>query len=204
MTYRNDHKAPINDGHCSPLWDVTLNETYPKDFYEDTVRMYGDGEAYDYESASVIRMVRNKPNSIVKIYRAVPDYNYDIKLKINSLNSALNYNYKYGFFPISRIRSFFYFFEIIDKFIPNKSNNYDENKKEMIDYIHNEKENLNKSKSKRLSINAGDWVSVSNTYARNHGMSNLNSKYTILSKSVKAKYIWSDGNSINEQGYDPR
>lgn len=51
-------------------------------------------------------------------------------------------------------------------------------------------------------INDGDWVALALKYAQSHGKSALNGKYKILKAQVKAKYVWNDGNSINEFGYD--
>jgi hypothetical protein len=53
-------------------------------------------------------------------------------------------------------------------------------------------------------FNKGDWVTLSEEYAKEHGESNLGSKYNILSKKVKADEIFTDANSILEFGYDPR
>jgi hypothetical protein len=50
---------------------------------------------------------------------------------------------------------------------------------------------------------AGDWVTTSKQYAKDHGDSALQGKYRIFSKSVKAKDIYTDGNSIFEWGYNP-
>lgn len=52
-------------------------------------------------------------------------------------------------------------------------------------------------------INPGDWVTPSRRYARNHGESVLEGQYKIISKQVRAKDIYTDGNSIYEFGYDP-
>lgn len=53
-------------------------------------------------------------------------------------------------------------------------------------------------------INKGDWVTPSKTYAKQHG------RYfedeggaKILSKSVPAKHLYTDGNDVNEWGYHP-
>jgi len=68
--YKMDHQAPgPNDG--SPLYDLTLNETYPKDFYE-TMNQYKTGEIYDDNSLWKIWQCRNRPRIRVNIYRAVP------------------------------------------------------------------------------------------------------------------------------------
>jgi hypothetical protein len=53
------------------------------------------------------------------------------------------------------------------------------------------------------SINPGDWVTISKEYAKEHGESTLDGKYTILHKIVNAGQLYTDGNSIHEWGYDP-
>ncbi len=53
-------------------------------------------------------------------------------------------------------------------------------------------------------ISAGDWVTLTKDYAVQHGESNLKGKYKILEKTVKADEIFTDANSIQEFGYDPR
>lgn len=50
-------------------------------------------------------------------------------------------------------------------------------------------------------IRDGDWVTISREYAEQHGMSNVNGVYDILSATVQAQDIWTDGNSVNEFGY---
>jgi hypothetical protein len=52
-------------------------------------------------------------------------------------------------------------------------------------------------------INPGDWVTLSPTYAKEHGRSNVSSGFAVLSKVIPAKDLWFDGDSINEFGYDP-
>jgi len=54
------------------------------------------------------------------------------------------------------------------------------------------------------SINEGDWVSLSETYAQQHLDSTLLGKGQVISKKVKIKDLWTDGDSINEWGWDPR
>jgi len=52
------------------------------------------------------------------------------------------------------------------------------------------------------TINPGDWVTLSPTYAQEHLRSNvLGGK--VISQVVPARDLWFDGNSINEFGYDP-
>lgn len=52
-------------------------------------------------------------------------------------------------------------------------------------------------------INAGDWVAIHPSYAHQHGESNLNNDYTLLSKTVPAKHIINPGDSPEEFGYHP-
>ena len=54
------------------------------------------------------------------------------------------------------------------------------------------------------AINAGDWVTLSKDYAKNHGESVLRGDYKILSKKVKAKDLWTNADSIQEFGYQPQ
>ena len=49
-------------------------------------------------------------------------------------------------------------------------------------------------------INAGDWVTIVKEYAVTHGQSVLKGEYKILSKIVRAKELYTDGNSWLEWG----
>lgn len=53
------------------------------------------------------------------------------------------------------------------------------------------------------SINPGDWVTLSPTYAEEHLRSNLTNGGKIISMKIPARDLWFDGNSVNEFGYDP-
>jgi hypothetical protein len=52
------------------------------------------------------------------------------------------------------------------------------------------------------TINPGDWVTMSPTYAKQHLLSNLEAGH-VISKTIPAGDLWFDGDSINEFGYDP-
>ena len=52
-------------------------------------------------------------------------------------------------------------------------------------------------------INPNDWVTLSPAYAKLHGESRLGGKYKTLKKMVKAKELWTAGDSIHEWGYHP-
>jgi hypothetical protein len=53
-------------------------------------------------------------------------------------------------------------------------------------------------------VNVGDWVTIDREYAEQHGQSNLNNDYDILSNTVNADEIYTDGNSLFEWSYHPR
>jgi hypothetical protein len=55
-------------------------------------------------------------------------------------------------------------------------------------------------------INNGDWISLSKTYAKEHGMHETDSSkdMPVISKKVKAKDIGWDGNDLNEFVYNPK
>jgi hypothetical protein len=57
------------------------------------------------------------------------------------------------------------------------------------------------------SINEGDWVTLSKTYAENHASGgygrNGDEAGIVISKKVKVKDIYSTGNDVNEFGYSP-
>jgi hypothetical protein len=52
-------------------------------------------------------------------------------------------------------------------------------------------------------INAGDWVSLSPTYAAIHNESRFNGEGHVITQQITANDLWFDGNDINEFGYDP-
>ena len=54
------------------------------------------------------------------------------------------------------------------------------------------------------SINNGDWITLSKTYANTHNQSNLNGKGKVISMQVKAKDIQFAGDDIKEWGYYPK
>lgn len=56
----------------------------------------------------------------------------------------------------------------------------------------------------RAKINPGDWVGTTRAYAKEHGESHLNGPYKIISKTVYARDLFTDGNSIEEWGYVPQ
>lgn len=55
---------------------------------------------------------------------------------------------------------------------------------------------------KDTRIRNGDWVAIVKEYSIEHGRGVLNDDYRIIENIVPAKYLFSNGDSINEWGYD--
>ena len=56
----------------------------------------------------------------------------------------------------------------------------------------------------RPKITPGDWVAITPAYAREHGRSHLQGAFKVLTKTVYARDIYTEGNSLDEWGYDPQ
>ena len=71
--YRGGHTMTTSD--AAPMHDLT--QLYPDDIYGiSAARMYGHyHDNRDNEAISIIQNARNKPNKLIKIYRAVPNIN---------------------------------------------------------------------------------------------------------------------------------
>lgn len=54
-----------------------------------------------------------------------------------------------------------------------------------------------------FKINQGDWVTIDREYAKEHGESALNGEYKIIRRTVKAKDVYTNGDSPFEMGFDP-
>lgn len=54
-----------------------------------------------------------------------------------------------------------------------------------------------------VEIERGDWVTINRDYAVLHGEGPLYGNHKILTKVVRAKDIFTNGDSIHEWGYDP-
>lgn len=176
--YRGQHKAPDQESG-SPLHKVT-ESIYPDDFYalpfEKTLQYYGSGEPRsDSESLSAILSAKDKPNAKVKVYRAVPKYTVQIDpVKAKEIEDRIS-----KFEKLARL------------------NPWSEDFKKQLDDALAERPQV------ISDINAGDWVTPSRSYAADHGESALNGQYRILSKSVPASHLFTEGNSLSEFGYNP-
>ena len=180
--YRGYHIAPSPDADDSPMHDVT--DKFGEDIYgRDAVRLFGGYGAYDSYSVALIQRARNKPNMQVKIYRAVPKVITNQE-KINNYEKQKAYILKTGRLP-----------QGIDNW---------KNSSEYYDWISDEIDRLKAlppETEAKVKINSGDWVTINPAYAREHGISNLNNKFRVLTKTVPAKQLYTDGNNIHEWGY---
>lgn len=193
--YVGQHSAPSKDEN-EPMHNIV--DMFP-DIYSDKALKYYGG--YGLDDASVIyqiQTVHNKPNKLIKIYRAVPNLNKEVDKQIKGLIDLLNYRFKYRFFPNNKIIN-----SIEDKVNSENPNlTYDEVQQEVVNELNKMINELTTKKEKPLKINNGDWVTTSLLYAKQHGQSNLNNNYKIITKTVKASQLYTDGNSIFEWGYN--
>ena len=188
--YKGTHTAPNKED--APLHDLT--NTYPDDIYSDKgVLYYGDGSPFDGESISIIRSAKGKPNLSVKIFRAVPDANKETNKKIKYYASLIYYTNKVGFAPIASK----------DMFASELYAKLGRDKNKFIEHLEKEITQLESKRENKITINSGDWVTINRQYAVLHGAASLDGNYKILSKTVRAKELFTDGNSIHEWGYDP-
>jgi len=185
--YVGSHSAPESEDNA-PLYDVTMNGIYPEDIYSSNgARYYGHGDQMDNWAISIIHGYRNKPNKPIKIYRAVPKV-LTASEQINDYENQKKYILKTGKIP---------------KSVTNWAD-----KSEYYDFISNEIDKLKalpqEEAQKKIDINKGDWVTITRQYAVDHGKSHLNNKFKVLSKVVRAKDIFTNGDSIHEWGYNPQ
>lgn len=179
--YRGSHTAPGPNSDDSPMYDVT--PMYGEDIYgPEAVRMFGNYRPLDKYSISLIQQARNKPNMQVRIYRAVPKVITNQE-KIDDYQKRMKYILKTGKLPRD-----------VDNF---------RNSSEYYDWLSTEIEKLKTQPTDdKTKINNGDWVTINPIYAKEHGLSNLGNKFRVLTKTVSAKQLYTDGNDINEWGYN--
>ena len=186
MDYKGEHQAPDKDSGA-PLHN--LSGIYPKDFYDSVSkasRYYGDegGSAKDIESVSHMHSAKDRPNKSVKMYRAVPH----VKSKAEKL--AEHEKEMENYMRTGKVPK--------DSSLSGSA---------WYNYMHEEKkklENQPETEQKPIkSINPGDWVTLNKRYATEHGHGALNGAFKIISKTVPAKHLYTDGNSVHEFGYDP-
>lgn len=70
--YQGSHQPPSPD-YGSPLYDLTLNGTYPNDVYSSNGRTYyGDVFGADKKAWEKVKVCHNNPECKVTIYRTIP------------------------------------------------------------------------------------------------------------------------------------
>lgn len=181
--YRGEHTAPGPDSDDSPMHNV--EDKFGDDIYgPQAVRMFGYHETYDQYSIFLIQNAHNKPNMKVKIYRAVPKVITNQE-KIDDYQKRMKYILKTGKLPND-----------VDNW-PNTSEYYE--------WLDDEIKNLeaNPTDEEKVKINPGDWVTINFQYAKEHGQAHLGNKFRILSKTVTAKDLYTNGDDVNEWGYFP-
>jgi len=187
--YRGQHMAPTHGEGSAPLWDLT--QIYPDDIYSaNAAQYYGDASPLDRNAIAIMHSYRNRPNDKVTIYRAIP-FIESTQEKILRIEKEKAYILKRGNSNQSINKR-------MAKLGIHNINKY-------YDYISNELEKLkaNPINDNKIVINKGDWVTTVRQYAVDHGESALHGEYKILKKTVPAKHVFTDANSIFEYGYDP-
>ena len=187
FSYRSTHEAPGPD-FGAPLHDLTGGgQMYPADVYSPkALQYYGTGfDEADRKAFAIANSVKGNPDATVTMYRAVP------KELSNSEKLA----------KIEKDMATY----MKRKTLPKDANTNDGSK--WYDSAYEERERLRQLPDEPVksidTINAGDWVTLTKDYAKQHGESVLNGKYKIISKKVKAKDLWTNADSIQEFGYNP-
>lgn len=181
-SYRGGHTAPMKGEGAAPLHD--LAQIYPDDIYSSkAAQYYGHfGDARDNEAVWLMQQAKNKPNMPVTMYRAVPHEPSQAE-QLALLEKQMAAYQRRGVTPDGSKGSGWF------------------------NSVYDKREQLRKAvetpqEVKKLAINNGDWVTLSKNYAKEHGESALNGNYKIISKKVPARKLFTDGNSIQEFGYD--
>jgi DNA polymerase III epsilon subunit-like protein len=179
--YMGQHEAPDRD-NGAPLHELTANGIYPDDIYaNDALEMYGFGGEFSAAALSIANSAKGKPNKQIKVYRAVP---LTVDDEIRGLEKQAAQIMRRGRIPNSVTTPL--------------------DVSEYYGFVLDEIERLKKlTPEEKMKVNPGNWVTPIRDYAVSHGRSHLNGKYKIVSKTVPAKHLFTDGNSIEEWGYDP-
>jgi hypothetical protein len=182
--YRGMHEAPDRNSGA-PMHDIS-DGIYPDDIYgPNGAEWYASGDPLAKIALSMIKRIKNKPESLVTVYRAIPLSGSE---RLKELEAQKAHLIKYARIPKG-----------VQTDISDAKEYYDEISRE-IDMLRNAKH-----LGEMRNINAGDWVSPVRDYAKHHGDLYLGGKgkYRVFSKKVKAKHLFTEGNSLLEFGYDP-
>ena len=180
--YKGQHGAP-GRGSGAPLHDLISPDysVYPEDVYSsDAIKLYGVGdEMLDPMTAALIKRFKGKPNAEITIYRAVP---ISRDKQIERLEKQIARYMSRGKRPAGFDRN-------MEPHVWRQT---------VIDEI----ERLKNLPPDDFRIRSGDWVTPFRKYAVNHGEGSLRGEYEIIKKRVKAKHIYTAGDSWLEWGYD--
>ena len=180
--YRGQHGAP-GRGSGAPLHDLISPDysVYPEDVYSsDAIKLYGVGdEMLDPMTAALIKRFKGKPNEEITIYRAAP---ISRDKQIERLEKQLARYMSRGKRPAGFDRN-------IEPHVWSQT-------------VRDEIERLKNLPPDDFKIRSGDWVTPFREYAVNHGEGSLRGEYEIVKKRVKAKHIYTAGDSWLEWGYD--
>ena len=180
--YRGLHGAP-GRGSGAPLHDLVSPDysVYPEDVYSsNAIKYYGVGDDnFDAAAFDLIRRFKGKPNAEVTIYRAAP---VSKAKRIEKLEKQIARYMSRGKRPAGFDRN-------IEPHV------WSQNTRDEI-------ERLKKLPPEDLSIRQGDWVTPIRSYAVSHGDGALRGDYEIVKKRVKAKHVYTAGDSWLEWGYD--
>lgn len=189
--YQGGHKPPGVD--AAPLHDLTGGgRIYPDDVYTHGAQYYGtpDESGLFY----MANKMRGRPNAQVTIYRAVP-YEKTPSEMISELEKQRALYLKRGIMPAEELST-----------AAERRAGFNANQEKWYDKVSREIEELKAMPVKEpevFDINPGDWVALDRKYAKQHGESALGGKYKIVSKKVKAKDLFTNGDSIQEWGWWP-
>jgi hypothetical protein len=186
--YRGLHQAPSISGANSL---DNLADIYGDDIYSpNALRYFGMGDEFrkaDMESLSAISRAKGKPNAMVTVYRAVPNFKTSAQ-KASELSEDMAQFLKRGR-------------------VPSRSAVSGLDGSKWYDWAYDERNRLSQIADNipdaANQINPSDWVSLSKDYAAKHGQSALEGNYKILSKKVKASELATTGDALSEWGWNP-
>jgi hypothetical protein len=187
LSYRGSHTAPSSE-FGAPLYDLTGGgQMYPADVYSSkAAQYYGGGVPYDQKAFSIAQQYKDKPDALVTIYRAVPKQ-MSVSEKLAEIEKQMAAYMRRGTLPK-------------DAENYSSGSKWYDNAYEMRDKLRQMTDEMPQGIN---DINAGDWVTLTREYAKDHGESALGGQYKIISKKVKAKEVYTNADSIHEFGYSP-
>jgi hypothetical protein len=179
--YRMEHRPADPEGGA-PLYDLTARGIYPADIYSPMGGLYyghGQDRAEDEAVVRLAAAYRGKPAGRVKIYRAIQ--------KIPSRAEELH--------ELEKLRA-----QWMRRGQPRNApfSSYD-----MLVATMERIAAMPETAAPSPTFRAGDWVTIWKPYAAQHARY-FEGRGKVITKTVRADELWTDGNSIYEFGYWPR